>query len=188
MAYSKNTWVTGDTITADKMNNIESGVKNNDTTMQLLTENFNNYKKTLIDTIYPVGSIYMSTSPTSPVDLFGAGTWESWGNGRVPVGVDASQTEFSSVEKTGGEKTHTLTVNEMPSHSHDGITVKNFEDTHRMAYANMAKPSNGDAAYWSLQNTTDISEMTAKTVSTGGGSAHNNLQPYITCYMWKRTA
>lgn len=47
-----------------------------------------------------------------------AGTWVAWGAGRVPVGVDTAQTEFNTVEKTGGEKTHTLATNEMPRHNH----------------------------------------------------------------------
>ena len=64
--------------------------------------------------MYPVGSIYFSAVGTNPSELFGFGTWQAWGAGRVPVGVDASQTEFNAVEKTGGEKAHALTINEMP--------------------------------------------------------------------------
>ena len=71
----------------------------------------------ILDIIYPVGSIYMSVNSTNPKNLFG-GTWVAWGTGRVPVGIDTSQTEFASVEKTGGEKTHKLKVSEMPSHEH----------------------------------------------------------------------
>jgi len=57
------------------------------------------------DLIYPVGSIYMSVNSTNPSVMFG-GTWESWGSGKVPVGVNTEETEFNTVEKTGGEKTH----------------------------------------------------------------------------------
>lgn len=57
----------------------------------------------ILDIIYQVGSIYMSVNSTNPTNLFG-GTWVAWGAGRVPVGIDTSQTEFASVEKTGGEK------------------------------------------------------------------------------------
>lgn len=57
----------------------------------------------IFNAIYPVGSIYMSVNSANPSTLFG-GTWVSWGSGRVPVGVDATQTEFDVVEETGGEK------------------------------------------------------------------------------------
>lgn len=127
----------------------------------------------LLNLIYPVGSIFMSTIKTNPSTYLG-GTWELWGKGRVPVGVDEAQTEFASAEKTGGEKTHTLSVNEMPAHRHylnnpnaDGSTVN-----YTIAYAPSSKGLAG----------------TLQTASAGGSAAHNNLQPYITCYMWKRTA
>ena len=63
--------------------------------------------KTLLDFIYPIGSIYMSVSSTNPELLIG-GEWVSWGAGRVPVGVNTSDTEFNSAEKIGGEKAHKL--------------------------------------------------------------------------------
>lgn len=125
--------------------------------------------KTILDMLHPVGSIYMSVNSTNPKNLFG-GTWVSWGTGRVPVGVDTSQTEFATVEKTGGEKTHTLTKNEMPSHNHS-ITV---------GYTGSGSP------HLNYSNNSGDGELT--TNNTGGAQAHNNLQPYITCYMWKRTA
>ena len=115
----------------------------------------------------------MSTIKTNPSTYLG-GTWVAWGAGCVPVGVDTSQTEFSSVEKTGGAKTVTLTTNQIPAHRHylnnsnaDGGTVN-----YTIAYAPSAKGFAG----------------TLQTAATGGGAAHNNLQPYITCYMFKRTA
>lgn len=60
----------------------------------------------IVDAVYPVGSIYLSVNSVNPSELFG-GTWAAWGTGRVPVGVDASQTEFNAVEKSGGlKRTH----------------------------------------------------------------------------------
>ena len=59
--------------------------------------------------VYPVGAIYMSVNPTNPW-AFPRTAWAEWGKGRVPVGVDTSQTEFNKAEKTGGTKTVTLTV------------------------------------------------------------------------------
>lgn len=122
---------------------------------------------------HPIGSLFETTVATNPGTLYG-GTWAAWGGGRTPVGVNTADTDFSTVEKTGGEKTHTLTVAETPSHSHrtndiavygQGVTGFNFIST-----------PDGD---W--KGHYRISE------SVGGGQAHNNLQPYITCYMWKRT-
>ena len=127
----------------------------------------------VVDIIYPVGSIYMSVNSTNPQVLFG-GTWVAWGAGRAPVGVNTSETEFNTVEKTGGEKTHTLSVNEIPSHKHSVGTWyggSGSSDFKINAAAGDASPKGGDTSG-----------------NTGGNQAHNNLQPYITCYMWKRTA
>lgn len=71
----------------------------------------------ILNTVYPVGSIYTSVNSTDPSTLFG-GTWERFGKGKVLVGVDEDDSDFSEANKTGGEKTHTLTTNEMPSHTH----------------------------------------------------------------------
>lgn len=122
--------------------------------------------------LYPVGSIYMSVNNTNPSTFFG-GTWVSWGAGRVPVGVDANDTDFETVEKTGGEKTHTLTVSEMPSHKHTVEAIGSGATQQELTAFNAGNTSGVDGY--------------AGTDFTGGGQAHNNLQPYITCYMWKRT-
>lgn len=66
-------------------------------------------KQAMINTIYPVGSIYMSVSSTNPGVTFGVGTWEAWGSGRVPVGVDSNDTSFDTVEETGGKKNNSYT-------------------------------------------------------------------------------
>ena len=148
-------------------------------------------EKDIVDLIYPVGSIYMSVKSTSPATLFG-GTWVRWGNGRVPVGVDASQKEFNSVEKIGGEKTHRLTEDEMPAHQHFADN-NDGEEKLTGSIGNMGFSAGSDDgagncyglnwAYRSSRTDTGI-----KTAAAGGGDPHNNLQPYITCYMWKRTA
>lgn len=132
-------------------------------------------RKVIGDLMYPIGSIYMSVSNTNPSELFG-GTWIAWGSGRVPVGIKTSDSNFNSVEKTGGETTHKLTINEMPSHNH-AQQVWN-----RLAYGSGSQRS---AAYWEEANS--LVNLPAMSY-TGGNAAHNNLQPYITCYMWKRTA
>lgn len=127
--------------------------------------------KSLVDHIYPIGSIYFSTVDENPSKYFG-GTWTTWGSGRVPVGVDTSDSDFKTAEKTGGEKEHTLTVDEMPRHNH---TISN-----RLA-GSQSLP--GDYGAYLLAGTDN-----SWVKDTGGDQPHNNLQPYITCYMWKRTA
>lgn len=127
--------------------------------------------KQLFLLMHRVGDIIFSTSDENPSTIYG-GTWVAWGKGQVPVGVDTSDSDFNTVEKTGGEKEHTLTVDEMPSHKHDfgqqftGMPV-----------------SSGNYGYYMISGTqTDVIK------NTGGNQPHNNLQPYITCYMWKRIA
>lgn len=125
--------------------------------------------------LYPIGSIYISVINTNPKEYFG-GTWQSFGSGRVLVGVDTAQTEFNTVMKTGGEKTHTLNTNEMPRHSH---TVPGWLGSAQWAIGYVwLRAAAGDGNTQGANSTND----------TGGGQAHNNLQPYITVYMWRRVA
>ncbi len=137
--------------------------------------------KTIFDLIYPIGSIYMSINSTNPSNLFG-GTWVAWGTGRVPVGVNTSDSDFNTVEQTGGEKTHQLKTSEMPSH------------THRLAFSNsgaLGDTDNGTGSTgWKMKptGTATANCYGVDCYGTGGDNPHNNLQPYITCYMWKRTA
>lgn len=127
------------------------------------------------ETLYPVGSIYMSATAatTSEVAAMFGGTWEAFGVGRTLVGVDPEDEDFAEAELTGGEKTHTLTVEEMPSHSHGGIKRVSSETS-----GDQQEGINTGRYYG---NNSWVS-------NTGGGQAHNNLQPYITCYMFKRIA
>jgi microcystin-dependent protein len=91
------------------------------------------------------------------------------------VGLDAGDTDFDAVTDTGGSKTHTLITAEMPAHTHTNWAAQETFDpirTHAtQAYANTSSPAN----YPPLAD-------------TGGGGAHNNLQPYVVVHMWKRTA
>ncbi len=122
------------------------------------------------DALYPVGSIKMSVNNVNPGTYLG-GTWTAWGSGRVPVGVNTSQSAFNTAEKTGGEINHTLTVAELPSHAHP--IPQHYGD--------------GNLHGW-VQRIDEVDYMMSETGYTGSGQSHNNLQPYITCYMWKRTA
>ena len=130
----------------------------------------------MLDTVYPVNSIYISLDSTSPASLYG-GTWERFGKGQTLVGVNESDTDFSSAGKTGGEKTHKLTVNEMPNHNH-GLHVGYQDGTQDTRYNVLwfITPSY-NKAWWD-----DKRHINA----VGGDQPHNNLQPYISVYMWKR--
>ena len=100
MNYTKTTWENDITpVSAENMNKIE------------------NQLKALTDAVYPVGSIYISVTSTNPSSFFG-GTWTAFGTGKTLVGIDTSDTNFDTVEKTGGAATVTLGVTEIPSHTH----------------------------------------------------------------------
>ena len=165
-------------------------------------------KTSILNLVYPVGSIYMSANNVSPQTFLG-GTWVAWGAGRVPVGVNSSDTDFNTAEKTGGEKTHRLSVDEMPWHDHSGTnsTVETVTihtrptggalhylgintytvkyDVNEQTQEYMVAPAGGQTL--EVENGTVINSQYG-VCPNGSGVAHNNLQPYITCYMWKRTA
>jgi hypothetical protein len=135
---------------------------------------------------YPVGSIYMNASNSNnPSTLLGFGTWAAFGAGRVPVGIDSGDTDFDTAEETGGAKTHTLDLDEMPSHRHGGIYPAGSAGSFTQGF---------DVDNATSGNTLSEEKFTTytggdKTDGTQGTTqAHNNLQPYIVVYMWKRTA
>lgn len=130
----------------------------------------------LLPAVYPVGCIYISTNSTNPATSLGFGTWSAFGAGKVPVGFDSGQVEFDTDEETGGAKTHTLTSAEMPSHSHPTDSQNR----------NIISGGAGTSASIGAGGSYVYNVMT--TGLTGGGGAHNNLQPYIVVRMWKRTA
>lgn len=139
----------------------------------------------ILSHFYPVGSIYMSAtlSTAAAVGEVLGGTWVAWGAGRVPVGVDTSDADFDTAEETGGEKTHTLTATEMPSHNHKDLNWTT--DSYHMSIDS----GTGNGVRLSMSgNNIAYTEGNFRTGYTGGGVAHNNVQPYITCYMYKRTA
>lgn len=200
---------------------------------------------------WPIGSIFTSIRNVNPAEYFG-GTWERYAKGRVLVGVDENDADFNAVQKTSGEKKHTITVNEMPihthsqnshnhsqnahghsassgsagNHSHTGYTGGGGNHTHTI-YTRQKVPG-GTGGKWATMgwssdysgtsttaaqyagdhshsvqtygagdhahsvsvsaNTASNNATTATNNNTGGGAAHNNLQPYITVFMWVRTA
>lgn len=139
--------------------------------------------------LYPVGSYYINeTDSTNPGTLLGFGTWVAAAVGRVPVGKASSGT-FQTAGATGGAETHTLTTSEMPSHNHDMGTIN------RLANVGNVQNGAGNLDDWpgsggpiSATNVVVGNSWTGSMGMTGGGGAHNNLQPYVVVYIWKRTA
>lgn len=164
------------------------------------------YIQQFAKTMYPVGSIYLSVSSTNPSTYFG-GTWVAWGSGRVPVGINTSDSNFNAVEKTGGASAVTLTASQMPSHTHTftgSSATTNSAGGHTHNIGRDTDGGSGSSRYTvhkagasGAQGTSPTSSAGAhthtltpkgKNANTGGGGSHTNLQPYIVCYMWKRTA
>lgn len=185
----------------------------------------NNIKMAINDAILevkkaenPVGHIRMETTNTNPATYLGFGTWVLWGAGRVPVGVNTSDSSFNTVEKTGGSKTanishtHTiashnhggntgstaLTINQIPAHTHDV-----WQTLGGSAQSTEANALSGATAWnKTLRNVEKFAKSTGggqghihtisasgqQTTSSAGSTSLSLLQPYITCYMWKRTA
>lgn len=233
MSYEKTVWSNGATaLSAEHMNHIEQGIFDAHEALA-----------TIVNGIYPVGSILMTTENVNPNTrpLLQGTTWVKWGAGKVPVGVDTTQSEFDTVEESGGGKTksytpsgsvnnHVLTVAEMPSHTHtqNSHTHDNAYHSHAIAdgdgyfvevahvgsgfgrisikggtqgstYNNVVTSDSAVSRYSeTAQAYVNIQGATATNQNTGGGGGHNHgftgtassinvLQPYITCYMWKRT-
>lgn len=142
---------------------------------------------------YPVGSIYMSVNNINPANFFG-GTWERL-KGRFLLGADDSTYKLGG---TGGNTTHnhttgshTLTVDEMPSHNH----IQNMGDNNMVAGSGNYHSNTQVHGEYVLTTgkTTTYQQITN---NTGGGKGHNhgntgnssNMPPYLIVYMWKRTA
>jgi len=159
---------------------------------------------------FPVGSVFVAVVSTNPGTLLGYGTWSAFGAGRVLVGIDAGDTDFDTVEETGGAKTvasagsnaaeaaHTHTYTQVPNHVHvqNEITgaTGNFSGS-------VLDTSAGGTGGSPTQSASSISTANptggVATGTTSAGSSHNHaftgsatsvVQPYIVVYMWKRTA
>ena len=150
---------------------------------------------------YPVGSIYMNaTVATNPATLLGFGTWVAFGAGKVPVGLNAADSDFDTVEETGGSKDSII-----PTHNHAAGTLVNASagaHQHTTGTGRSASTAGSTVSYFSgLQggasgtalSTTDsqgahVHTISGDTANAGESATGKNLQPYIVVYMWKRTA
>ncbi len=156
---------------------LPSSMQSNQLFFQTLGSNY------ILDNVYPVGSIYMSVNSTNPKNLFG-GTWEQI-QGKFLFGMNSSYPAGS----TGGEITHKLTWNEMPGHYHEGLYYS-YQDTENLITLN-----GGSVSYHIPWGSSDYAGdygagSGAKELITGtagSGEAHNNMPPYLSVYIWKRT-
>lgn len=220
---------------------VDSNYKQADQEIWEELNNLSTQVSNLLNTAYPVGSLYISTNNQNPANFLG-GKWESYAQGRTIIGAgtgtdsNGSKRSFSA-GASGGEYTHTLSNNEMPSHSHSvgGGTYTTTDSgshqhtgttdgagQHSHAYTNAANATIGtigvdtyitgtaissinfvtNGSYttesgWHAHNFTtntagshnhNVTIPDKSTSSTGGGQAHNNVQPYITVYIWRRVA
>ena len=184
-----------------------------------------------VNALYPVGSIYISTSDVSPATFIG-GTWEALDDGRVLIGAGSAH----PAGETGGEETHKLIISEMPahahtensagSHSHSGSTLNAGSHSHSLSLCTVTEKTYLNYMYpydynsypvfalnyissgtreWVNSPSKVLTESSTGSHShtlsinsggshqhtinnTGGDGAHNNMQPYLSVYMWKRTA
>lgn len=122
---------------------------------------------------HPVGSYYTSDKDTEPSKIFGFGTWERV-KGVVLLGADEDSYPAGS---EGGEAEHTLTVEEMPSHTHGLMRYTGTDDQNWSGHLENGLCANDSPNY-----------LAANTNATGGGKPHNNMMPYHAAYCWRRTA
>jgi hypothetical protein len=143
--------------------------------------------------LYPVGSIYINaTNSTNPATLLGFGTWTAFGAGRVPVGFDAGNALFDTAEETGGSAdaitvshTHTATSTDS-GHTHS-VVQEGGRNT-SSSYQNGPNPTFRGEVNTTLTTASGTANITTTVASTGSSGTNANYQPYITVYMWKRTA
>ncbi|MGN0761661.1 MAG: phage baseplate protein [Christensenellales bacterium] len=144
---------------------IEQTIEQTDEQLGQVEQNLQGQIDTLKN-VYAVGSIYMSVNSTSPASLFG-GTWE-----RIKDRFLLGSGDTYNAGATGGSATHTLSIDEMPSHSHEYYRMRS-----------------GGSTWWVAgSNGTIFTQEYINTNSAGNGQAHNNMPPYLAIYVWKRTA
>lgn len=157
MAYTKTNWTTSTPINPTNLNHIEDGIAD------------------LYNAIFPVGQIVIKGDNEDYSNWLGF-TWERTAVGKVLVGIDGTDTDFNNIGKTGGEKTHTLSVPEMPRHAH--YIASNLTNN---------PPGGIDRAImYGVPESVEPTNYSSE--STGNNQPHNNLQPYQVVAYWKRIA
>lgn len=130
---------------------------------------------------FPVGAVFTTVTAyansAAVVAALGGTTWVAFATGKMLIGLDSGDTDFDTVEETGGAKTHTLTEAELPAHSHD---YAGGEYTGVNDYGTNMSVGN-------LGSTTDGRSQNFNSETVGSGTAHSIMNPYIAVYFWKRT-
>jgi len=151
-----------------------------------------------LQAVYPVGSVYINAGvTTNPATLLGFGTWAAFGAGRVPVGLNGSDTLFDALEETGGSKdaivvshTHTFSGTTSNAGAHQHTIPHNYDSGSAGDYISGNDGDNnmpGNASPTAIAGAHEHT-YSGTTASTGSSGTNANLQPYITVAMWKRTA
>ena len=191
---------TSSTDNAALLKNITSGasLKNLFSPVKNLLSNLNSsvtkLNNDLLDKIYPVGAVYISVNDVNPSTLFG-GTWERIEQGRFLI----SSGDNYKIGTTGGEATHTLSTDEIPSHNHGSVNISgNFYSVIGQrnsgadgcfgwsSYNSYGEMNSGSGSYAKCAGALSLNS-THTHESVGGGAAHNNIPPYLSVNVWKRT-
>lgn len=152
----------------------------------VMYRDWNKLVNSIKSAMYPVGSVYITYNNVNPGTFLG-GTWERFGQGRTLVGEgtgnDGSTSMSFTANSTGGEYKHKLTVDEMPNHKH-AVYIQNTTSNPQV---NAPKWTIALPNSWK-QYASDTKLFGPSTGNVGGDASHNNIQPYITVYFWRRTA
>ena len=147
------------------------------------TLNTTEFGPDIIDVVYPVGTIFITTSSTNPGTYLTGTTWAAYGEGRVLVGLDSGDADFNSPGETGGTSTHAITTAQLPSHAHN---IKQFPGYNQSGGVWLSfltgrynalpiRRGGGQANYYRGSG------------FAGSSSAYSILQPYVVNYVWIRT-
>tara|TARA_R100000700_G_scaffold20283_1_gene27035 strand:+ start:31 stop:1071 length:1041 start_codon:yes stop_codon:yes gene_type:complete len=148
-------------------------------------------KTYILESVYPVGSIFISISATDPGTSLGFGTWSRFGEGRMLVSQNSSDSDFDTAEETGGAKTHTISESQLPSHQHFTMNTGNgfgnsLENNVNNTGTTNSRGGLGNNDY--IMQSVSSAANAGKTSAVGSGSAVTHMNPYIVAYMWKRTS
>lgn len=177
-----------------KNNNFELDSEGNLTVKSISAQTVNIVSQILLDSIHPVGSVYISVDSSNPSQLFG-GQWEQIKDTFLLACGDTYANATS-----GGEASHVLTTNEMPNHNHTASTNNAGDHRHTFkgwwttkgdgseAYACVARSPQADAEEYGSFSTSGNHSHTVTVNGTGGNQAHNNMPPYLAVNMWKRVS
>ena len=157
-------------LNKDIIKNNKDIIKNN----KDINETKEEFKKDLLEKVYPIGSYYWSENDTSPEELFG-GKWKKI-EGRFLFASDSNH----YVGQTGGEEKHQLTLDEMPNHSHG------YEKFKYNGFHDVYEGGGGRAFYFLQHDHEEYNRESSTTESKGNSQSHNNMPPYLTANCWKR--